>query len=181
MTALWVIVLCGALSIVYAIWATSSVLKADAGTARMQEIAFVAANGRRAAGEQCGDGVDANARDVRLTVDVDGSRGALGGDSDHRCSRLSCDDQTLARARPGVMKRAAFTSYAGVGVSRAHAIEIDSVDGPVQFHFREDQSQFRAYSDCELSCCRPMLSAWVSGQAPTLCVSNTLWSEGGQN
>ena len=35
MTALWVIVLCGALSIVYAIWATSSVLKADAGNARM--------------------------------------------------------------------------------------------------------------------------------------------------
>ena len=31
MTALWVIVLCGALSIVYAIWATSSVMKADAG------------------------------------------------------------------------------------------------------------------------------------------------------
>src|SRR2546428_9827399 len=31
MTALWVIVLCGALSIVYAIWATSSVLKSDAG------------------------------------------------------------------------------------------------------------------------------------------------------
>jgi len=37
MTALWVIVLCGALSIVYAIWATSSVLGADAGNARMQE------------------------------------------------------------------------------------------------------------------------------------------------
>ena len=33
MTALWVIVLCGALSIVYAIWATASVLKADAGNA----------------------------------------------------------------------------------------------------------------------------------------------------
>src|SRR6202158_3300308 len=39
MTALWVIVLCGALSIVYAIWATTSVLKADAGNPRMQEIA----------------------------------------------------------------------------------------------------------------------------------------------
>ena len=39
MTALWVIVLCGVLSIVYAIWATSSVLGADAGNARMQEIA----------------------------------------------------------------------------------------------------------------------------------------------
>ncbi|MCK7472766.1 MAG: hypothetical protein MZV49_02820 [Rhodopseudomonas palustris] len=33
------IVLCGALSIVYAIWATSSVLSADQGNARMQEIA----------------------------------------------------------------------------------------------------------------------------------------------
>ena len=43
MTALWVIVLCGALSIVYAIWATSSVLKADAGNARMQEIAAAVA------------------------------------------------------------------------------------------------------------------------------------------
>ena len=39
MTALWLIVLCGALSIVYAVWATSSVLGADAGSARMQEIA----------------------------------------------------------------------------------------------------------------------------------------------
>ena len=36
MTALWLIVLCGALSIVYAIWATQSVLNADAGNARMQ-------------------------------------------------------------------------------------------------------------------------------------------------
>src|SRR5713226_5439629 len=39
MTALWVIVLCGALSIVYAIWATASVMKADEGNPRMQEIA----------------------------------------------------------------------------------------------------------------------------------------------
>ena len=38
MTALWLIVLCGVLSIVYAIWATSSVLSADAGSPRMQEI-----------------------------------------------------------------------------------------------------------------------------------------------
>ncbi len=29
MTALWVIVFCGALSIVYAVWATQSVMKAD--------------------------------------------------------------------------------------------------------------------------------------------------------
>ncbi|HEU0082796.1 MAG TPA: sodium/proton-translocating pyrophosphatase, partial [Bradyrhizobium sp.] len=48
MTALWVIVLCGALSIVYAAWATSSVLKADAGTARMQEIAAAVAEGAQA-------------------------------------------------------------------------------------------------------------------------------------
>ena len=47
MTALWVIVLCGALSIVYAIWATLSVLKADAGNPRMQEIAAAVARARR--------------------------------------------------------------------------------------------------------------------------------------
>src|SRR5436305_6423120 len=39
MTALWAIVLCGALSIVYAIWATMSVLKSDAGSPPMQQIA----------------------------------------------------------------------------------------------------------------------------------------------
>ena len=49
MTALWMIVLCGALSIVYAIWATASVLKADAGNARMQEIAALSPP-RRCAG-----------------------------------------------------------------------------------------------------------------------------------
>jgi K(+)-stimulated pyrophosphate-energized sodium pump len=48
MTALWVIVLCGALSIVYAIWATASVLKADAGNPRMQEIAAAVAEGAQA-------------------------------------------------------------------------------------------------------------------------------------
>src|SRR2546429_6927753 len=48
MTALWVIVLCGALSIVYAIWATSSVMKADAGNPRMQEIAAAVAEGAQA-------------------------------------------------------------------------------------------------------------------------------------
>src|SRR5437868_2510450 len=48
MTALWVIVLCGALSIVYAAWATSSVMKSDAGTARMQEIAAAVAEGAQA-------------------------------------------------------------------------------------------------------------------------------------
>jgi K(+)-stimulated pyrophosphate-energized sodium pump len=48
MTALWVIVLCGALSILYAIWATSSVLSADAGTDRMKEIAAAVAEGAQA-------------------------------------------------------------------------------------------------------------------------------------
>src|SRR5689334_12897514 len=48
MTALWMIVLCGVLSIVYAIWATASVLKADAGNARMQEIAAAVAEGAQA-------------------------------------------------------------------------------------------------------------------------------------
>src|ERR1700678_2584241 len=48
MTALWVIVLCGALSIVYAIWATASVLKADAGNAKMQEIAAAVREGAQA-------------------------------------------------------------------------------------------------------------------------------------
>ena len=48
MTALWMIVLCGALSIVYAIWATASVLKSDAGSARMQEIAAAVAEGAQA-------------------------------------------------------------------------------------------------------------------------------------
>src|ERR1700716_2580553 len=48
MTALWVIVLCGALSIVYAIWATASVMKADAGNPRMQEIAAAVQEGAQA-------------------------------------------------------------------------------------------------------------------------------------
>src|SRR5277367_2616109 len=48
MTALWVIVLCGALSIVYALWATTSVLKADAGNPRMQEIAAAVREGAQA-------------------------------------------------------------------------------------------------------------------------------------
>src|SRR5437588_1669912 len=48
MTALWLIVLCGVLSIVYAIWATMSVLKADAGNPRMQEIAAAVREGAQA-------------------------------------------------------------------------------------------------------------------------------------
>src|SRR5579871_4143824 len=48
MTALWLIVLCGALSIAYAIWATTSVLSADAGNPRMQEIAAAVREGAQA-------------------------------------------------------------------------------------------------------------------------------------
>ena len=48
MTALWVIVLCGALSVLYAIWATSSVLGADAGSDRMKEIAAAVSEGAQA-------------------------------------------------------------------------------------------------------------------------------------
>jgi K(+)-stimulated pyrophosphate-energized sodium pump len=48
MTALWVIVLCGVLSIVYAIWATASVMKSDAGNPRMQEIAGAVREGAQA-------------------------------------------------------------------------------------------------------------------------------------
>src|ERR1700753_4042251 len=48
MTALWLIVLCGALSIVYAVWATMSVMKSDAGNPRMQEIAAAVREGAQA-------------------------------------------------------------------------------------------------------------------------------------
>ena len=48
MTALWLIVLCGLLSIVYAIWAIQSVLSADAGNARMQEISAAVREGAQA-------------------------------------------------------------------------------------------------------------------------------------
>jgi K(+)-stimulated pyrophosphate-energized sodium pump len=48
MTALWLIVACGALSILYAIWATSSVMGADAGNARMQEISAAVREGAQA-------------------------------------------------------------------------------------------------------------------------------------
>ena len=48
MTALWLIVLCGVLAIVYAVWATRSVLAADAGSARMQEIAAAVREGAQA-------------------------------------------------------------------------------------------------------------------------------------
>jgi K(+)-stimulated pyrophosphate-energized sodium pump len=48
MTALWLIVLCGVLAIVYAGWAIQSVLASDAGTARMQEIAAAVREGAQA-------------------------------------------------------------------------------------------------------------------------------------
>ena len=48
MTVLWLIVFCGALAIVYAIWATRSVLAADAGSARMQEISSAVREGAQA-------------------------------------------------------------------------------------------------------------------------------------
>jgi K(+)-stimulated pyrophosphate-energized sodium pump len=48
MLTLWLIVLCGVLAIVYAIWATYSVMQADAGSARMQEIAAAVREGAQA-------------------------------------------------------------------------------------------------------------------------------------
>src|ERR1700694_382857 len=48
MAALWLIVLCGALAIVYAVWATRTVLAADPGSARMQEIAAAVREGAQA-------------------------------------------------------------------------------------------------------------------------------------
>src|SRR5918912_2249339 len=48
MTALWVIIACGALSIVYGVWAIQSVMAADAGTARMQEISAAVREGAQA-------------------------------------------------------------------------------------------------------------------------------------
>ncbi len=48
MTTLWVIIACGLLSIVYGVWATVSVMKADAGSAKMQEIAAAVAEGAQA-------------------------------------------------------------------------------------------------------------------------------------
>jgi K(+)-stimulated pyrophosphate-energized sodium pump len=48
MNTLWVIVGCGVLAIFYGIWATSSVMSADAGNARMQEIAAAVREGAQA-------------------------------------------------------------------------------------------------------------------------------------
>src|SRR2546423_8791319 len=48
MTALWAIIACGFLSIVYGIWAIQSVMSADAGNRKMQEIAAAIAEGAQA-------------------------------------------------------------------------------------------------------------------------------------
>ena len=48
MSALWVIIACGALSIVYGIWAIQSVMAADTGNQRMQEIASAIREGAQA-------------------------------------------------------------------------------------------------------------------------------------
>src|SRR5437764_1465586 len=48
MIALWVIVACGLLAVGYAIWAVRSVMAADPGNARMQEIAAAVAEGAQA-------------------------------------------------------------------------------------------------------------------------------------
>ncbi|MEO9337233.1 sodium-translocating pyrophosphatase [Mesorhizobium sp. SB112] len=48
MTMLYVVIACGLLSVLYAIWATQSVLAADQGTARMQEISAAIREGAQA-------------------------------------------------------------------------------------------------------------------------------------
>ena len=48
MEILWLIVVCGALAVVYAVWAISSVLRADPGSERMQEISAAVREGAQA-------------------------------------------------------------------------------------------------------------------------------------
>src|ERR1700752_3794305 len=48
MHILWLIIICGALAIVYAIWATYSVMEADAGSQKMQEISAAVREGAQA-------------------------------------------------------------------------------------------------------------------------------------
>src|ERR1700739_1382280 len=48
MNVLWLIILCGVLAIVYAVWATYSVMQADPGSDRMQEIAAAVREGAQA-------------------------------------------------------------------------------------------------------------------------------------
>ncbi len=48
MSALWIIILLGLTSVVYGVWAYSDVMKRDAGSMRMQEIAGAVAEGAQA-------------------------------------------------------------------------------------------------------------------------------------
>src|ERR1039457_2712252 len=48
MNTLWMIVGCGVLAILYGIWATGSVLRADAGSKKMQEISEAVREGAQA-------------------------------------------------------------------------------------------------------------------------------------
>src|SRR5437660_2982697 len=48
MTALWLIVLCGLLAVAYGAWATMSVMSADAGSPKMQEISAAVREGAQA-------------------------------------------------------------------------------------------------------------------------------------
>ena len=48
MPIVWIVILCGLLSLAYAIWATRSVLAADQGNARMQEISAAIREGAQA-------------------------------------------------------------------------------------------------------------------------------------
>ncbi len=48
MAALWLIVLCGALAVVYAVWAIRTVMASDPGSARMQEISAAVREGAQA-------------------------------------------------------------------------------------------------------------------------------------
>jgi K(+)-stimulated pyrophosphate-energized sodium pump len=48
MTAMWLIILCGLAAIAYGVWATQSVIAADAGNSRMQEIAAAIREGAQA-------------------------------------------------------------------------------------------------------------------------------------
>ena len=48
MTMLYVVIACGLLSILYALWATQSVLASDQGNARMQEISAAIREGAQA-------------------------------------------------------------------------------------------------------------------------------------
>jgi K(+)-stimulated pyrophosphate-energized sodium pump len=48
MTALWIIILCGLLAVGYGVWATSSVMAADPGSPKMQEIAAAVREGAQA-------------------------------------------------------------------------------------------------------------------------------------